>query len=861
MRIVIDMQGAQTGFSAHRGVGRYTIGLVKGLLAENKRHEIFLALNGAYPESVASLRRTFRGLIAQCNIRVWRQSLEFSAISKESHARMRMAILMREAFILGMRPDIVFSTNLQEGLFESAPTGVKELGEAYCACTTMHDVIPLSAPQTYLADPKNREWYLEKVEGVRRSDIVLTVSEYSRREILTRVGVDANKVVVVPNAVDHERFYPSELEDQCVSAFRARLGVAQKFIVYAGGADLHKDLATLYRAYALLPEELRNLCDLVLIGKEVKHDEGSIRASLSGLGVRSGVVIPGHLSDDDLRLAFSLASVFVFPSIQEGFGLPPLEAMACGAPVLVSSAPALVEVVGLEKAVFPVGDAQALSQKIADVLRDDAFARELREHGVRRAGGFTWGASARKLLDVFDTIAPRFMGQLQGGADSIAEACIARLGPLLRKERSDEAMLVRIALDLDANLRSFPPRPKRLFLDISAIIVNGDHTGIQRVVRAVAAELLRSQSQELEVTLVRSRIGSDLHFRARDFEARWLGDGSWKELTDSELVDFCAGDVLLYLDLHPALAIAQASRNAELRGLGVGIYHVVYDLLPAKFPEFFWPTLCDEFKSWLRAILNSSGALCISNAVASELKQWVALNGDAEEFQVGWFHLGADLKSSVPSKGIPADGQKVLARLRNAKAFLMVGTIEPRKGQEQVLDAFECLWARGSEFALVIVGKPGWGMAPFIERIQEHAELGKKLFWFASASDEYLDELYAACTCLVAASFGEGFGLPIIEAARHGLPIIARDIPVFREIARNSAYYFSAEQPEQLAAALQEWTGLFEIGAQPRPGSLPWLTWQESANMLLERLFSMDLAESGSAVHWLPQTKASGVAG
>jgi glycosyltransferase involved in cell wall biosynthesis len=171
------------------------------------------------------------------------------------------------------------------------------------------------------------------------------------------------------------------------------------------------------------------------------------------------------------------------------------------------------------------------------------------------------------------------------------------------------------------------------------------------------------------------------------------------------------------------------------------------------------------------------------------------------------------------------------------------------------------LWSQGSDLTLVIVGRPGWDMARFIARIETHAERGKRLFWFSTASDEYLDKLYTASSCLIAASYGEGFGLPIIEAARHGLPIIARDIPVFREIAQGFAYYFSAEQPEQLAVALLEWTKLIGTEALPQSGALPWLTWHESANMLLAQLNSMDRVESGSTDLWAPRSVSAGAIG
>ncbi|MDR9778211.1 glycosyltransferase, partial [Rhizobium hidalgonense] len=146
--------------------------------------------------------------------------------------------------------------------------------------------------------------------------------------------------------------------------------------------------------------------------------------------------------------------------------------------------------------------------------------------------------------------------------------------------------------------------------------------------------------------------------------------------------------------------------------------------------------------------------------------------------------------------------------LSSTPTFLMVGTLEPRKRQLQALLAFERLWAQGYTVSLVIVGKYGWNVDFLVEMLSDHPELNRHLFWFAQTSDEFLEKLYATSSCLIAASSGEGFGLPIIEAAQHGIPIIARDIPVFREIASDHAYYFKGNSAIALAKCITDWLDL-----------------------------------------------------
>ncbi len=151
----------------------------------------------------------------------------------------------------------------------------------------------------------------------------------------------------------------------------------------------------------------------------------------------------------------------------------------------------------------------------------------------------------------------------------------------------------------------------------------------------------------------------------------------------------------------------------------------------------------------------------------------------------------------------------------------MVGTIEPRKSHAQVLRGFDLLWQSGADVNLVIVGKPGWMVDDLVQTLDEHPEAGRRLHWIKDASDEYLESVYRFSNCLIAASLAEGFGLPIIEASAYGLPIIARDIPVFRELAGDRPLYFEGDRPEAIEAVVRQWLGLGEAGQTKLSNGFP----------------------------------------
>src|SRR5208282_3512109 len=209
--------------------------------------------------------------------------------------------------------------------------------------------------------------------------------------------------------------------------------------------------------------------------------------------------------------------------------------------------------------------------------------------------------------------------------------------------------------------------------------------------------------------------------------------------------------------------------------------------------------------------------------------------------RIGWCHHGADIDQATPTLGLPRDAARNLAAFGARPSFLMVGTIEPRKGHLHVLDAFDQLWNQGLDINLIIAGAEGWRGLPqnmrrtipqILARLRSHPERGRRLFWVKGPSDEYLESIYAASSCLIAASRGEGFGLPLVEAARHGLPIIARDIPVFREVAGGHAFYFAGDKPDALAQAIKEWLALCAKGKHPQSDAMPWNTWAKTVERL-----------------------------
>ncbi len=815
------MQGLQTPSSKNRGVGRYTSEIVKEFLNLAKdKHELYLVLNGAFLEECESIIDEFSLIIPRSNIKCWQQYLRPVSGISMNDLNTNLCELIREYFIEGLEPDIVWSTNLQEGWHDDAVTSVKKINTKAFFVTTLHDVIPLMFPQTHLVSTI-KPWYQKKIEYTKQSDLILTVSKFSKAKIIEHLGVESANVYVAYNAISNKLFKPK----------KHPLANDQPYILYVGGGDEHKNIGTLVAAYDILSEKLKKKYKIKFVGKNL-HDVVPDLAKKNNINYKNFVFV-SDANDSELVSIYQGADLFVYPSRSEGFGIPPLEAMACGVPVISSYAASLPEVIGFKEALFDPENTQELSRLITKVLTNEAFKVRLQQNGLKQAKKFSWHDSAVNILKIFEN---RFSSKPQSEKKSSDHLYSRLIDQIANIPNIDNSVKLGISKSIaESGFLLEKKATPRIFLDISNLVHFDHATGIQRVVRAVVDGLNRKKSNKFAVMTIFSYAGHQYFYKVKLFGNQY--DIPPQDKLNDSIVEFNEGDIILFLDLHPANAISKEKLISRLRCQGARVYFVVYDLLPIEFPNYFEKALSLEFQNWLRVTSKSDGIFCISKDVMNKYKDWSVANNIKlhNSFQLEYFHLGANVSDSMPSLGISGDEARILNSLKNKTIFLMVGTVEPRKGHKYVLDAFEKLWGEGVDITLFIIGKPGWCNENTIERIKKHNKNGTHLFWWWSASDELLELAYDSATCLIAASEGEGFGLPLIEASQHELPIIAHDIPVFREVASKHAYYF--KNYSCLADDIKTWLKKFHAAKHPKSKSMHYLTWSQSIDQLLKLIF------------------------
>lgn len=259
--------------------------------------------------------------------------------------------------------------------------------------TTIHDLSGLVHPEWHPAD--RVAWYQRGfARGLKQTRIFLAASEFTKREMIARLSIPSDRIIVSYQAA-RDKFRP--LPDHSRAATLARLELPARFFLYVGTLEPRKNVEGLLAAYAHLPGSLRRECPLLIAGAWGWKAE-AIRAKLADRHIAGDVRLLGYLHDADLAALYSLCTAFVWPTRYEGFGLPPLEALACGARVIVSGVASLPEVVGDAGVLLPPEDIEQWTEAMRAAAESPGASVTIRERALAQAARFSWSEFARQTL-------------------------------------------------------------------------------------------------------------------------------------------------------------------------------------------------------------------------------------------------------------------------------------------------------------------------------------------------------------------------------------------------------------------------------------------------------------------------------
>ena len=745
MKILVDLQGAQTE-SRFRGIGRYSMSLAKAMARQCRDHELWICVNAALPESIAEIRGQFEGLISPARIQVFESLGSVGWPDSANRWRRDTAELMRESFIASLRPDIVHVSSLFEGSQCTAVTSIGKLAGGPASTVTLYDLIPLLNQEKYLTSAWTRDWYLDKVASLLRADLLLSISNYAKKEAIDALGIDAGRIVNISSAVS-DHFVPTTVGPVQWDFLHKRFGLNGPFFMYSGAMEPRKNAERLFEAFSMLPAGVRERHQLVLAGKVAPHDLKRLEQLAADLGIKDRIVLTGYVIEDELVILYNAAALYVFPSLHEGFGLPALEAMSCGTPTIGSATTSVPEVVGRADALFDPADASAIAAAMERGICDREFNASLRQHALEQSAKFSWDASARRAIEGFERLHPNESSSKQAWPATAAwlragyEILVGGIGSLPRADVPvSEQDLAEASVAIASNLRRVESLERAGPLPtIISWRMEGPFD---------SSYSLALVNRELAVAM--SALGHDVALHSTEGPGDFLPDPGFLDSHPDLQLLYERSESLLPVQAEVSSRLLYPPRVSDMSSRVNMLHSYAWEEsgFPLKWVEDFNESL--------------QGISCLSTHVEKIMID----NGVSVPLSIGscgvdhWDRVVADASYAAPGKSF---------------RFLHVSSCFPRKGADVLIEAFGRAFGKSDDVSLIIktfdnphnqvkqwLAQAGAGKEDFPEVIVIEEDI----------SESQLKALYESCHALVAPSRAEGFGLPLAEAMLSGLPVI-----------------------------------------------------------------------------------------
>jgi glycosyltransferase involved in cell wall biosynthesis len=741
-RILIDLQPCQNE-SRLRGLGRYAINMTREIVDLAGPHTVHVLLNDRYSEVIPELRRRLKAL-PDHNVHVVQMLAQADDANPENRWRYNASALLREAYIAMISPDVVFLPSFFEGFGDDTALSIGRLASVPTVAA-IHDLIPLALSDRYLdPSPDYARHYRAKLEEVRRVDGAVAISDYSLNEFVARLDFPADRIVNASEGAE-SKFRPLAWSSADKSEARARFGIRKDFIFYTGGADPRKNLDRLIEAYAQLPEALRKEKQLVFAGGISASERSHLEKTARHHGLPTDALkLLGYVNDEQLIELFNLCDAFVFPSFYEGFGLPCLEAMQCGAPTIGANVSSLPEIIGNADALFDPHSVQAIKDRLERVLTDPAFRDDLVQMGKVQAAKFSWAKSGELALAKLRQVArapnaPRTWTETVSGLDAVQAKLVEKISELSSTYGPPAASdLAELAQAAAGNRTAAENRLRPYSLS-------------QDDVWRIEGPFDSSYSLALvnrELALGLDRLGTKVSLRSSDGPGDYPPSSAFLKanaevaaLSDS---DGAAGDAqIVSRNMYPPRT---AGMNGALNGLSC------YAWEESAFP-FAYAEGINEYAQFVTATSEHVKKVLIDAGVSVPIG--VAGNGVDH-----WQNVEADESYTVATAG---------------HVFLHVSSCFPRKGADVLLRSYGEAFSKHDDVLLIIKTFPNPHNT--IERQLQEARAANPDYPAVALimddlSDGQLKSLYEQCDTLVAPSRAEGFGLPMAEAMLSGLHVI-----------------------------------------------------------------------------------------
>ena len=742
MRVAIDLQGLQSEGSRIRGIGRYSFEIIRNIIEYGNENDYILFANG----SLKDLRNEFKDQLQRTNVVYFEWfapcPLDFYT---NNYIRRKIGIYLRSYSLARLHVDLILITSFFEGFLDNCLIDIdREICESK-QVSIFYDLIPLLKPKEYLdPNPKFAKFYRNQINKLIKLDGLLAISNHSAQELINNLDFPPNKILNISSACDQKIFNKDfDIKDQNLSGF----SINAPFLLYTGAHDSRKNVKRLIQAYSEIDIKLRKKYKLVLAGKILEPESNLLDNWINDFNIdKSQIIKTGFISDKDLALLYRNCSLFIFPSLHEGFGLPVLEAMSCSAPVIGSNCTSVREVLCNEEVMFDPYNVSSIVDLIERALVDNKFKNLLLRNAEIQYKKFSWKKTACKAIQFFELINNKNINgssrtnsnwlNFSNKNDILLERLITKIVSLdNRISNLDEisACIDNINQQSESICRSINKFDKICTWQLEGPL---DSSYSLAILNRCFAEKLNSYVQKLSLKITEG---------PGDYEPDMKFLKQYKNIYNiytNSTTDLPIYDVVSR-NLYPP-------RVTEMNGT-YNILHS-YGWEESEFP-----------KDWVDSFNDSLQGITVMSSLVKKI-----LIDNGVNIPIKVTGLGVDHIENINSDS----GYKI-----KAKKFklLHISSCFPRKGFDILISAYERIFTIKDDVSLII--KTFHNPHNNIEDLLFQAKQSNPLFpevvlIYDDLNDEQVRALYQQVDVLVMPSRGEGFGLPIGEAMRLGLPVI-----------------------------------------------------------------------------------------
>ncbi len=742
MKIAIDIQGCQGEISSKRGIGRYSSNFIKALVRNYPENQYYLFANAGLRDIHFEFIDELYSEKFNVNYIKWYSPgflNDDDCLNKNS--RNELARQIRSYMLTELNVDIILVTSFLEGYLDNSFTGLDFSYQLPRVCCIFYDLIPLLNPKEYLNNDEYLQFYNSKLKEIRNFDLLLAISESARLEAIKYLKFEHESVYNILAACDKDKF--NNLQTEEFPKFKN----LENFILYTGAVDPRKNLKTLIQAYSSLPVKLIVQHKLVIAGSISKSEKLLIYSWCNAFDLPSNYVeFLGYVSDKELCFLYKTCHLYVFPSFHEGFGLPVLEAMTCGAAVIGSNTTSVPEVIQCKDALFNPFCFQEIASLIEKCLTNKEFYDSIKNSVIKRANKFSWELTSKlanqALVANAHQITHIHKNKLKtNSVDSFSQfKSYLKSIPLRNRKRENESFLKKIAASISLNtiqIRKYSFSANKINYQFKWEIQGPFDSSYSLAI------LNRS------LAYAAIKIGKDISIRSTEGFGDFLPNNDFLKANPIlkslfEKPKDYGNNYIISRNLYPP-------RVSDFEESKLKLLHA-YGWEESEFP-FEWVQNFNTYLDGMTVMSSQVKKILIDNGVSIPI----------EVCQLGVDHI--DLNQQEQEVLFDKDGYK----------FLHISSCFPRKGITFLLEAYGKSFSGNKDVILVIktFENPHNKLQEILLTLQAsnpdfpHVQIIKD-----ELSSSQIKFLYQNCDCLVTPSLGEGFGLPIGEAMLNRIPVI-----------------------------------------------------------------------------------------